>query len=375
MLRNIFLVKFFLLFAAVFAVSDLHAGQGDIKLKGSLGQRYDDNITYVNRDRKSDFITLLSAGVSLDYEDQRTLADLSLNVTQQLFWRYTKNHNTTEDGALHLQHELTHSDAVIVSDTFSHADEPQSFEEEFARGGGRIGYFRNKFDVAYARRFSEPLNARIGYGHDVDLANRSNVIDSHANRFSVGGDYSFSSQSRILGMYEFLNRKLEPGGRANIHTISGGLRQYFTSQLSLEGRAGVDIIDSYNGEMFVKPLWTMTLSDQMNERTMVNLLSFTQRYSTNPYNSDVFNSWRLSGGINTELYKKLQGSVSAFYGQGKYISLNIKENLFGGHVALTYDINPNWKGNLSYTYSETTSYTEEREYRKNVFSLGVSAEF
>lgn len=374
MLKNT-LVKLFLALSVLAAGGDLYAGDVDITLKGSIGQRFDDNITYVNRNRRSDFITLLSSGVNLNYENYRTFGDLSADVTRQLFWKYTKNHNTAEDVTFHIRHELTPSDTMIVSDAFNHADEPQSFEEEFARGGGRISYSRNKFDVVYAREFAGQLGAKIGYGYDVDLASRSDLPDSYVNRFSLRSDYAFSSKIRGLGMYDFLKRKLEPGGEANIHTVSGGLRHNFTGQLSLEGRAGLDFIDSYNGEMFVKPLWTMTLADQINERTTANLFSFTQRYSTNPYNSDVFNSWRISGGLNRELHKTLRGSASAFYGRGEYLSLNIKENLFGGNVALSYDISKNLKGNLSYTYSGTASYTPEREYRKNVFSLGISTEF
>ncbi len=374
MLKKYFFRKLFIVLMTVFMGSDLYAKDLDVKLKTSFDQKYDDNITYAESDKKTDFITTLSVGMDVSYESKKMLTELSADVVQQLFWKYTKDDDTSQHVRINVSRQLSKSDNIIVSDTFSHTFDPLNFAEEFAREGDRNSYFRNKFDFIYLKNFTEHLSIRVGYGNDLDTTSRSDRIDSYVNRVSLEGIYVFSSKSIFFGKYDFLNRKLEPGGSASINTISGGVRQYFTEKLSFDGRIGVDIIDSYNGKMYVMPLWIGTITDQITEKTSANL-SFTQRYSTNPYTDDVFNSKRLSVGIDSQLRKKLSGSVAAFYGRGEYVSLGIEDNLFGGNVALRYNIYKNLKGNLSYTYSRKTSNFVERKYKKNVVRLGVSTEF
>ncbi len=355
---------------------NLYAGNAEIKIRASAGQKYDDNINFGTQGNKlADFVSTLSTGMSLSYETQRTLTQVIANVTQELYWKYTENQNTAEDLTFSLKQALTKHDNILMSDSFTHTYEPQTFDEEFARVGGRFSYFRNRFDIGYLRDFSEQFTTKIGYGNDLDISNNADLLDSYVNRASVEGRYALSSKRSVFATYDFLHRELDPrGGQANINTLSGGLREYFTEQLSLEGRVGIDIVDSYNDKRYYKPLYTATLTDQLNERTAANL-SFTQRYSTNPYTSDVFNSWRISGALNSQLNSRLSTTASIFYGRGEYISLNIEDNLIGGNIGFSYDLNKYLKANVSYTYSETTSNVSSREYRKNVVFLGMTTEF
>jgi hypothetical protein len=300
--------------------------------------------------------------------------DSSVDVTQQIFGKHTENQNTAEHAAIKLKQALSKFDDLIVADTFSHTYEPYNFEDQFTRVSGRYGYYRNVFDIAYEKDFTERISAKLGYGNDLDLTGRSDLFESYVNRVSLQGNYRFNSESEILGTYEFLHRKLDPGGDANTNTLSAGLRQYFTEQLSLEGMAGVNFIDSYDDEGYVNPLWTVTLVDRVTEKESASL-SFSQQYSTNPSTEDIFKSWRISGGINSQLLKRLFGSASVFYGRGEYVLSDIKDNLIGGYVALSYDIYKDFKGYLSYTYSQTISNVDARDYKKNVVSLKVSKEF
>ena len=56
-------------------------------------------------------------------------------------------------------------------------------------------------------------------------------------------------------------------------------------------------------------------------------------------------------------------------------SVNPKEKLIGGSSIITYDINKNLKGNLTYTYSQYDSNFEAAGYIKNTLFLGLTAEF
>lgn len=367
-------LRVFLILVIMFMAGDLYADDFEVRVRAAAKQLFDDNINYSESNRQSDFISTLSAGASLNYEGKRTQGEFSADVTQQLYWDLTENNNTSEHLSLALNHQLTKYDSIQLTDTFTHAYDPGSFEEQFGRVSGRYSYYSNQFGIGYMREFSEQLNVKINYGYDLDTTSRADLFDSYVNRVSLEGNYALSSKNILLGTYEFLNRELKPVGEATINTFGGGWRHNFTEQLSLEGRAGFDLIDSYNGEQFTEPMWKLTLVDRLTE-THSAFLSITQRYSTNPYTDDIFNSWRVSGGMSSQLTKKIIGSASAFYGRGEYESTGVEDNLFGGQAALSYDIYKNYNLDLSYSYSQTTSNLNAREYRKNAVFLGVSGEF
>ena len=374
MLRNSILIIFILLSAVVFKTGDLYAADKDIKLRTWTGHSYDDNITFTEKDRQADFITTLGLGADFNYALKRMSLGLSADVIQQLFWRYTGNHNTSQQAVMKLGYELSKHEYVTLSDSFSHSYEPSSFEEEFDRISGRYSYYRNRFDVAYGRHITEQFDIKVGYGYDLDRSSRSDLVDSDLNRFSLEAGYAFSSKTMVLGNYEFVIRDLDPGGEATVHTLNAGLRRFLTEQLSLETWAGVDIIDSYNGESIIEPRGTVTFKDQITEKTSVNG-TFAQRYTTNAFTDDVFNSWKVSGGLDSQLSRRLGGMAEVFYGRGKYVSLDLKDDFLGGSVGLTYDICKNIRGYFSYTYSQTASNIGSREYRRNAVFLGVSTAF
>ncbi|MCA9405975.1 MAG: outer membrane beta-barrel protein, partial [Candidatus Omnitrophica bacterium] len=360
--------------AGLLIATNSYAGDVRVKVRGAVGQRYDDNINYAESDTQNDFITVTTAGINLDFQDKRMQAYLNASITEELFWDHDEHNNTSERLSVYLARELSKHEYITISDTFSHTYEPVSFEEEFGRVGGRYSYYRNSFDAGYSRELTEFSSLQFGYGNDLDITSQSDRLDSYVNRFSVDGIYELSSQTQLLGSYNYLNRDLDPGSAATINTISATVRHNLTEQLSIEGRAGADIIDSYNGDMIARPLWSLKLTDQVTKRTSTNL-TYTQRYSTNPYTSDVFNSWRISTGVDSQLTRRLKGSANAFYGYGEYDSLGIRDELVGVNTALSYEISKNFRGNISYSHSQTISNIDIREYRKNVIFVGVSADF
>jgi hypothetical protein len=369
-----FFFSWLLLLAFFFKTGDLFAGVVDVKWRAASSQKYDDNVTYVSSNKEADFITTLSAGTVLSTELQNTKAELSLDLAQQLFWKNAHNQNLSEDVVLNVAHEFTQFDRITVSDALKHSYEPLSFEEELARNAGRYNHFRNKFDAGYMRDLTAQLSTKIGYGYDTDRTDRSDLADSAVNRASLLTEYAFNQKSTIFGRYDFLHSKLSTGAAAKVHTVSGGLRQSFTDTVVLTLSGGQDSIDSYDQHKYKDPTWTAILSDQINEKTSVDL-SYAQGYLTNPYTSDVLDTRRIAAGINTQPLKKLSASASIFYGHGKYREMGLKDDLLGGSMAFTYDISKNIKGDLSYNYSQMVSNVDNREYRRNVVFLGLSTEF
>ncbi len=358
----------------VFIAPNVYAGNVDVKVKGSVGQMYDDNLTYTPTNQLSDFVSLVSAGIDLMYEGERTVATLSTTVFQQLYWEFTEFNNTSNHTAVRLRYDLSKFDHITVSDSFSRSYEPLDFEEELSRASGHYQYDRNRFDLIYERNMSENLSVKVNYGNEIENPDRSDLLDSFVNRISVESQFALSTKMIFITAYEHLNRNIDPGEEANVNTFMGGLKLQLTEQLSLEGRAGVDLIESFNGESISEPLWSIVLVDQLNERDAIHL-SFSQRNSTNASTDNIFNSWRISGGVDSRLLKRLSGSASMFIGEGKYKNLDIKDQVFGGNLAFLYEFSTTLKGSLSYTYSEINSNLDSREYSKNVIYVSITKEF
>jgi hypothetical protein len=188
------------------------------------------------------------------------------------------------------------------------------------------------------------------------------------------GIYASTPKRAFFGRYDFNHRELDPGSDAAINTFSAGFRQFFTDQLSLEGRVGVNVIDSFNGDQETTPSFFLTLRDQINEKDSAHV-SFTKTSSTNPYSADVLDSWEISGGLNSQLFRRLSGSLSAFYGRGQYEIQDIDENLVGARAGLSYELTKDITGDLNYSFSLKDSDDPSREYTKNTVYVGIRAEY
>lgn len=351
------------------------AGDFNVDYRFRVGQFYDDNVAYSTEgNEQTDYITRITPGIGLRYDTVDTQVRFTTDITQEYFWVNTDNHNTSVFADLNVQHQFTKYDAVVVKNRFSRTLDPASFDEQFARVGGRFRRYQNEFDLKYLREINDKLAVSLGGGYDVNLVSRNDLIDSTVLRVSAEGSYELTSKNTLFSRYDYSRRDYEPGGTASVHTISGGARQMVTDTLSIQGFAGFDIVTAIDDDTKVRPSWSIGLTDDLNETTTFDL-NVGQRYSTNPYTSDVFDSWTVDATLSRQLTAKLRGSASAYYGSGEYDEIALEENFFGGNLELAYDIRDNVQGKVAYTHTTTESNFDTREYEKNVVYLGVSSQF
>jgi len=346
----------------------------DLKLRASVSEIYDDNITFVHENEKEDFITNLSFGLGVKYEGKTRSLELTANIFQQFFADYDNFNNTSEDLTLNFQQEFSRYDRISLRDVFTHTYEPRSFEEAFGITRGRYSYYRNRFNLAYTKDISRQFSISARYASEIDEVSREDLSDSSLNRVGLDATYFPTSATILMFSYDFSRRDFDPGGNATIHTIAPGLRHYFTRQLYFDGKAGIDFINSYNDKNYAKPLIQASVINDIDENSRVSI-SFTRRYYTNAYTQDLFDYWQTSGTFTRRLFKRLGCSLSGFYGEGEYITTNIADKLRGVSVGFTYDLSKKLKGNLRYTYSDVDSTIDTREYTKNKIFLGLAMEF
>jgi len=346
----------------------------DMDIRAGLSETYDDNITSVHENEKEDFITNLSFGLGAKYEGKTRSLELAANIIQQLFANYDNFNNTSQDVTLSFRQELSKYDRISLKDVFTHTYEPRSFEDAFGRATGRYSYYRNKLNLAYTKDIAKQLSVTARYANEIDEISREDLSDSSLNKAGLEATYFPSSATILMFSYDFSERDFDPGDNATTHTIAGGLRHYLTSQLYFDGRAGLDLINSYDQQDYTKPLIQASLTNDIDENTRAGI-SFAREYYTNAYSEDLFDYWHASASLRKQLFKRLGCSLSAFYGEGEYIAAGLTDKLRGASIGFTYDLRKNLKGTLNYSYSNVDSTINTREYTRNSVLVGIKAEF
>lgn len=352
----------------------------DMQITGiSVGETFDDNITYARRNKEEDFITLAGIGLGVRYEGRARSFELTGNVTQRLYAKNSNFNNTTEEVALNFSNEFSEHARITLSNVFVHSNEPlfnrtDFFDEQFGRRGGQFEHFRNRFNIDYTRDFTKQFTIIARYGNSLDAFSGVDAQDTFLNTAGFEADYLLSSTTTLLFSYDFVHREFENNNNASINTVATGIRQYITSKLYFDIRPGLDFIDSFDDKNLTKPVIMTSLTYQKDADTIARL-KFEKKYDTNAYNEDIVNKWRTTASVTRQLMERLRCSLSVFYSEGEFISSDFKNRLLGANSTFDYDITKILKGNFTYTYSQSDANSPTAGYTKNTVFLGLTAEF
>jgi hypothetical protein len=348
----------------------------DIKVGGTVSEMYDDNITHTNSsdNKKEDFTTKLTLGLGVKYEGKTRTLDFTGRINQHIFAKHDNFNNMSEELELNFQNEFSKYDSIRLKNTFTHANEPRGFEETFEGAEGRYGYYRNKFNLDYVRDISKQFTVIARYTNQIDKLSRKDLKDSYLNTLGFEADYIYNADTVFLMSYDFSKRTYDDARAISIHTVAASIRRYITKQLYFDGTGGVDFITSFKDTEDTGEYIQGSLTDEIDENTAISL-SFTKRKQTSSYREDFFDSWRISGLFKRQLLERLDCSLSGFYGEGKYKSLNLMDRLRGTNIVFSYNLRENLKGDLTYTYSDIDSTNEARGYTRNTMLLGLTTEF
>ncbi|MFA5147889.1 MAG: outer membrane beta-barrel protein [Candidatus Omnitrophota bacterium] len=349
-------------------------GEIEVKPHAAVYETYDDNITYVKENKISDYITKPSVGATLIYEGKTTSIAVDGNYYHEFYIDNSGFDNNSGDVTAELNSELSKYDRISLRDSFSKTYEPRSFEDQFGFIGERYDSSRNRVDFGYARDVSQHFGISTRYSNEYNSYSRDDIAKSFLNSGGVEGSYIVSSDLTFFTAYDYSRRDFDEGPHATTNTWSGGFRKFLTKQVYVNASTGVDFIKSYGDTDYTKPFGLILITDDISDRTNASLM-FSKRYSTISYSEDIFDQWQVSTSLNHEITNKLTGTVSAFYGQGKYIAMEQEDKFIGSSAGLYYDINDKWRASAEYSYSKQNSTSSFSEYRKNTVTLGLKAEF
>ncbi|MFH0838665.1 MAG: outer membrane beta-barrel protein [Candidatus Omnitrophota bacterium] len=371
------LILFFILAVLFLSVGDsfaLRLGNVDVKLRTSASERFDDNITYTKDNKKDDLITTATAGIDVRYEGKTRLLEFTADISRQLFADNSIFDNTSRDMTLNFQNEFSKYSRINIRDSFTHADEPRSFEDALGRTSGRYSYDTNRINAEYSRDITKQFAVLARYLNETNTYSREDLVDSTLQAAGLQAGCIISSDFNVLTSYDYAKRKFDNGAHSTIESFGAGLRKYLTKQLYLDARGGRDFITSYSDTDYKKPSISASLTSDIDSNTTASV-SYAKQYRTSSYTEDLFNYWQVSGSLTKRLLERLGFALSGYYGDGKYITSGTEDKLTGSSVGFTYDIGDNMRGNLSYSYSRTDSTVDISEYTKNSVTAGVSIEF
>lgn len=352
----------------------------DVAIEASAGETFDDNVTFTKTNKKWDLVSELAVGLKARYEGRQHLLDLKGGTTQQIFARESDFNNNAQNADLKYEYLMTDKDTLRFKNNFKHYEEARSFDDQFGSTNGRYSRLRNRADLEYMRLFSSQWSGTLKYGNEISLLSRSDLRDSMINRAGFNIDYAYSSATIYSLIYEFLHSSFErsgtaPSSNASVNTIAGGVKRYLSKKMFVEGRGGLDLINDFANEFIIKPLFTVSLNTDLDEKTQLQIFKYETRSTTSSYQSSIFTSHQVSIGAFRQLSRRLSFNAAAFYGHGAFDSTDVKDNFFGATAALNYDLTENLKATLSYNFNLVDSTDTAREYARNMTMIKLAYVF
>jgi hypothetical protein len=345
----------------------------DHEVSVAVTQSYDDNITYSASNEKEDFVTALSLGLKGMYEASRHTVDVGARVTQHLYLDYDDFNYFSHNLSASYRGELSEYMRVDLTDTFTHSDEPTSFEDSLGRTSGRYSYSNNTLRFTGTADISEHLQASLGYGNDARFVSESNAgPDSVENSVRGSMIYFLDTVNIFTLFYEYAIRSYDPGGDITRQTLFLNGRHYFKDYFYGDAGVGYDFFDSNGTES--NPQYVLALTNEFSETTYVTA-RFSQRYSAQVYTEDLFDEWRTSVTFGHQLLERLGFSFTGFAGRGEYQIRGERDTFYGVTGELAYALTEKLRATLSYSHRTVDSNRASREYERNLVALGLSMRF
>lgn len=339
-----------------------------------LSEVYDDNITASSDAPLEDFITYATFGATASYSEDFKKIDLSFGLTREMFLKNDTNNNFSQKLDFDYQQLINKFDTITIGNYFIHNYEAGTFADAYVRSNGRFSHYGNAFNIDYTKELNKQNFIHYMYGHDIDIFSREGASDSSLNKIKIQKDYLSSSKRTWMYSYQLSNRSFSPGKSAQTSTFAAGLKQYLTKQLYFLTSGGLDIIRAYNSTFYVKPMASISIIDDINDTTNLDI-SLSKGYTTTPYTQDMLNSWRASVTFTRQPIQRLSYTFSVFYGDGKYIIQGLDDSMLGVETGFYYHLNPTSKIGLLYSYTSEWSSDATKEYTDNKITLKWDKEF
>ncbi|MEW6601333.1 MAG: hypothetical protein AB1499_10230, partial [Nitrospirota bacterium] len=201
------------------------------------------------------------------------------------------------------------------------------------------------------------------------------TTDSRRSNGNIRINYGFSPITVFSWAYNYSDTRYKEREPISRQSVSIGIRQYITQLFYINGRIGMDYSSSSTNNTKVEA----SLTGPIDEKTALNI-AYLKGDEISSDREDLFRNWRVTGSLTRELSEDLISSLSGFYGEGKFVDLDVIDSLLGVSLNITYDFwedkkGKSIRGNVGYTYSDLSSTDENRSYSRSGVTLGLTVGF
>ncbi len=378
-----------------------------LKIAGTISEYYSNNanFAYDKNDTEEEFRTMLALNLDLKYEGKRRSLGLSGIANRRIEYDDSDRSNSSERMVLFFNNDFSEYDKIRISNTFSHTQEPDSFrrnpnindcrndfenygyspeqieaecnkfEEEFGRIRGRFDSYSNRLNFDYSKSISEYFQIFTKYIYGKNWSKEDGTKDSDLNNVGMTLNYMYSQATNFSVSYNYVISEYEEGDDITVQKAKAGLKQYLTRRLFFDGSIGRDFVSSGEDNISINA----GLTGEIDEKTTGRLL-FSQGTEISPDKEDTFRSWRVTSIFTSSLLEDLSSSISAFYGEGEFVSEDITNKLLGASFNLAYNFwrgkrGSSFSGNLGYSYSDVDSTEENSGYTRSSVTSSLNLIF
>jgi opacity protein-like surface antigen len=341
----------------------------DLKILGSISEKYDDNINFSRIDPKEDYVTTLGFGLSGNYEGKRRVLNFDARANERFNANNSDIKTSSQTVKVSFRNDFTVYDRLNLSYAFLHSYTPQSFEEALERIRARQERFTHNVNLNYRRVISEHFSTNASYNYHLTKYSDDLRKDQYSNGLGFGINYKPSIEVTYLLSYRYSRSRFGN----EIHTANVGVRRYLTKRLYVNGRVGGTYSSSRTTNNRGLNL-DVTFTNEIDEVSWATL-SISRDDQFSDVGGDVSTAWQIQGQYSRQLLEKLNGNFHLYYGKNKFDDTNFKQELFGFDAMLAYEILENLTGDVRYVYGKLNSSDGISGYSKNAIQVGLTTYF
>jgi hypothetical protein len=319
-------------------------------------------------------IARTTLGLQYYLEDKTQSLDILGQLHHQYYFDHTEFNNFSQDIGAFYKKQTSEFHTFGVEDTFTHDQDATTFEDEFGRESGRFDTYINDFSYTDSRQLTPENLLRVSYSNEIKEVDHPDLLDSVENNINIEINQVWSPKTEVFLTYDFLHSYIDLPDNAFLHILAPGLKRYLSPKVFLKTYAGLNFVQTYDGENLVRPAYFAELTYTLDETSTV-ILSYKKAHVTTGYIDDVFDQWRTSLEFKKELSERLSGYIKTFTGAGEFVRRDINDEFSAIGTGVSYLVSRNVRANLSFEYSNKNSNVVEREYTKSTIFAGFTVGF
>lgn len=239
-------------------------------------------------------------------------------------------------------------------------------------------YGYNNLNVSYAwtKRFSTVTGYTIsGIDYDDDSEAGENYI---SHMFSQDFRYAFTKVTTGVLTYRYgLTEYDNNYGDYTSQYFLAGIDHSFSRRTTGSFRAGAEVRDRDNGGSATNPYVEASFSHSVAKQTYVRWYGRYGFEDADIGNSTERSSLRTGISVQQRFTNRLAGNLGANYIHDEFEggSDSFNDDIVEVSVGLDFNVYRNLVLNAGYSFTTTSSDLENREYDRNILSLGMTAKF